>query len=92
MESSAEKSKRKDGFGSLTDSAAESRESSTSSSRSSSGASIGEVKGKECSSPAPVGWPIRKAHAPKSSIRDVSEGECNSHDSKLKNLGSKISG
>ncbi|PSR93155.1 Rop guanine nucleotide exchange factor like [Actinidia chinensis var. chinensis] len=93
MESSAEKSKRKGGFESLTDSAAESRESSTSSSRSSSGASIGEVKGKECSSPAPLGWPIRKAHAHKSSIRDVSEGERNSHshDSKLKNLGSKSS-
>ncbi|XP_058207177.1 rop guanine nucleotide exchange factor 7-like isoform X1 [Rhododendron vialii] len=93
MESSAEKSERKDGYescaangsgsDSLTDSAAECRDSSTSSSsRSSSDASLG-----------PLGWPIRKARVVKSSISDVSLGEIKSHkdDSKLKKLGPKIS-
>ncbi|KAI8564145.1 hypothetical protein RHMOL_Rhmol03G0159400 [Rhododendron molle] len=93
MESSAEKSERKDGYescaangsgiDSLTDSAAECRDSSTSSSsRSSSDASL-----------APLGWPIRKARVVKSSISDVSVGEIRSRkdDSKLKKLGPKIS-
>ncbi|XP_052198197.1 rop guanine nucleotide exchange factor 5 [Diospyros lotus] len=93
MEISAEKSKKQDGTESFTDSAGDCRDTSTCSSRSSSDASADEAKAKPCSSPAPLGWPIRKAHLSKSSASDVSGGEAKSHldDSRLKKLGSEIS-
>ncbi|CAL5404601.1 unnamed protein product [Camellia sinensis] len=102
MESSAEKSKRKDGFesfagngdgtGSLTNWASDCRDSTTSSSRSSSETSTRKPEAKVCPSSARLGWPIRKADLSKCSISDVSEGEHKPYlgDSKLKKLGSKI--
>ena len=101
MESSADRCKRRVGFESfdannggaqsVTSSVSEYRESSTGSSRSSSDTFFGEAKAKECSSPAPLGWPIRKAQT---SISDVSGGERKTRldESKLKKLGSKDSG
>ncbi|KAF5947852.1 hypothetical protein HYC85_013809 [Camellia sinensis] len=98
MESSAEKSKRKDGFesfagngdgtGSLTNWASDCRDSTTSSSRSSSETSTRKPEAKVCPSPARLGWPIRKADLSKCSISDVSEGEHKPYldDSKLKKL------
>ncbi|KAA8534150.1 hypothetical protein F0562_031657 [Nyssa sinensis] len=104
MESSAQKSRKGDGFEpfdanggtgteSLTDSAAECTDSSTHSSRSSSDTSTDEAKAKECSSLAPLGWPIRKAQVSKCSISDLREDEHKTHsdDSKLKKLGSESS-
>ncbi|KAM7491970.1 hypothetical protein LguiA_034891 [Lonicera macranthoides] len=103
MESSADRCKRGVGFESfeannggaqsVTSSVSEYRESSTGSSRSSSDTFSDEAKAKECSSPAPLGWPIRKAQMLKSSISDVSGGERKTHldESKLKKLGSKDS-
>ncbi|XP_059666336.1 rop guanine nucleotide exchange factor 5-like [Cornus florida] len=95
MESSAEKSKRKDGSESsdVTDSAAECRDSSTSSSKSSSDASVDEAKVTKCSSPPPLGWPIRKAKVSKCLISDLSEDEHKPRldDSRKKKLGSEIS-
>ncbi|CAL5407432.1 unnamed protein product [Camellia sinensis] len=102
MESSAEKSKRKDGFesfagngdgtGSLTNWASDCRDSTTSSSRSSSETATHKPEAKVCPSPARLGWPIRKADLTKCSISDVSEGEHKPYlnDSKLKKLGLKI--
>lgn len=88
--------KRKNGFEPLsgnisateshTDSSAESRGSSISS-RSSLEASTEDMKVKGSSSPAPLGWPIRKAH--------VSEDKQKSHEeksSKFGKIGSKILG
>ncbi|KAA8539662.1 hypothetical protein F0562_026354 [Nyssa sinensis] len=67
-------------------------DSSTSSSLSSSDSSIDEMK-VECSSTAPLGWPIRKVQVSKGSISDAREDEhkSNLENSKLKKLGSKIS-
>ncbi|CAL5363716.1 hypothetical protein CsSME_00000880 [Camellia sinensis var. sinensis] len=94
MEDLAEKtSEGKDGFESNGGATESLTDSTTCSRRSSSDASTDEAKGKECSSPAPLGWPIRKAHVSNCSISDASEVEPKSHldDSKVKKLGSKIS-
>lgn len=73
MENIAEKSKEENG--SLSDSV-----SSMSSSRCSSDTFSDESKGKDCcSSPAPLGWPIRKAQMTKCSTKD------DVHNSTLKN-------
>ncbi|KAL6327031.1 hypothetical protein AAG906_013509 [Vitis piasezkii] len=88
MESSVKNSggfeKGKDGFES-SDASGVGTESVTDSSN--------EVRAKEPSPPTLLGWPIRKAEVRKSSVSDVSEDETKSHlnDSKVKQLGSKVS-
>ncbi|XP_028779730.1 rop guanine nucleotide exchange factor 5 [Neltuma alba] len=76
---------------SFTDSSAESRE--TSSSASSSFDSAEEAKAKGSSSPAPLGWPIRKATISKCSKSDDKENQPMSHEdsSKFSRIGSKMS-
>ncbi|KAH7839132.1 hypothetical protein Vadar_000137 [Vaccinium darrowii] len=86
METSAEKSTRNsDVFEFFPESCESVMDSSTCSSQYSSSDSSAE-----CSSPAPFGWPIRKSRVRKC---PVSEGESKtqSHDSKVKQLGSPIS-
>lgn len=100
MESSAKNSggfeKGKDGFESSDASGVgtESVTDSSSSGRSSSDFTRDEVRGKEPTSPALLGWPIRKAEVRKSSVSDVSQDETKSHlnDSEVKQLDSKVSG
>lgn len=98
MENLSDKSKPKFGFESFvaSDSVSEYRDSSTSSSRLSSETLLDHATAKECSSPAPLGWPIRKAQLPKCYIYDVSGDEIKTTplgDSNLKkqNMGSKVS-
>lgn len=99
MENLADKSKPKYGFESFdaSDSVSEYRDSSTSSSRSSSETLLDHATAKECSSPVPLGWPIRKAQLSKCYIYGVSGDEIKTTylgDSNLKkqNTGSKVSG
>lgn len=95
MKNSGGFEKGKDGFESSDASGVgtESVTDSSSSSRSSSDFQRDEVRAKEPSSPTLLGWPIRKAEVRKSSVSDVSEDETKSHlnDSKVKQLGSKVS-
>lgn len=107
MGSSAKKSKssRKTKNGrddSGTESSTESRDCSLSSTRSSSESSSAEEatkakeKERERSSPAPLGWPIGKADLHRNSVSSVKDDEgkknVDDEDSKLKKLGSKLSG
>ncbi|RVW97531.1 hypothetical protein CK203_058499 [Vitis vinifera] len=100
MESSVKNSggfeKGKDGFESSDASGVgtESVTDSSSSSRSSSDFQRDEVRAKEPSSPALLGWPIRKAEVRKSSVLMSVKMKRNPHlnDSKVKQLGSKVSG
>lgn len=85
MENSGEKSVKKDGF------EFESLESRITSSNSSN--SVTFLK-ESCSSPAPLGWPIRKAQL-MSKCSDVSEDKLKTQfdgESKIKKLGTKVSG
>lgn len=94
METSAEKSKRNSDefefFPGICSSTELVTDSSTSSCQSSSDSSADEAKGKECSSPDPFGWPIRKSRVRKC---PASEGEKKTHldDAKVKKMGSEIS-
>ncbi|KAK3028595.1 hypothetical protein RJ639_039938 [Escallonia herrerae] len=93
MENLAGKSERKGGSGAglLTDSGSDGRKSSTGSSRSSSESSVDEAKAKEGCSPAPLGWPIRKAQLPKCSSDDEHKHQKLSlDDSKVKKRGSQV--
>lgn len=95
METSAEKGNRNSDefefFPGICSSTELVTDSSTSSRQSSSDSSADEDKGKECSSPDPFGWPIRKSRVRKC---PASEGEKKTHldDEKVKKMGSEISG
>lgn len=65
---------------------------SSSSSRSSSDFPRDEATAKEPSSPALLGWPIRKAEMRKSSVSDVNEDETKSHLNDSTVNHSKVSG
>lgn len=71
----------------ITDSNSESRESSLSSSTV-EGSSMDDVKAVA----SPLGWPIRKTTKALSSSDEGDEKKSPIDDSKLKNLGSKVSG